>query len=181
MDYAQHVYSLVQEPNIKVTYGNFQHLLTNDQISTWTHNEQTFYSNHLVPEAGKSPTDFEHNLAFIRNNIAPNTKLIILNGCEVASPNPNEQEHFKRHKELNEVVDRFVLQHNNTELLDVRKLVLNQQDLADNIRHYQRNIYYLLAKELQKILEIDTMEVSKKKFFLNKLKRKIINKISLQK
>lgn len=152
MDYVQKVYELKNYPDVKVAYGGFDVNISNDEIDTWDEEEREFYKNNLVDVGGISNSEFRANLQFIRDNIGANTKLIIINGCEVALDNDAEKNYHLRHIEMNKVVDDFVKENSNTYLLDIRKYVKSKEQLTNNIRHYQRNVYYHMAKELIELI-----------------------------
>lgn len=148
MDYVQKVYYLKEMPNIKIAYGSYNRDVTEEIRNKWNEEENDFFLNNLIAGDAISAQEFKKNLQFIRDNIGKETKLIIINGCEVPSVNIDEKDYHLRHKELNKIVDEFIEENNNTYLLDVRKYVKSSSDLANNIRHYQRQIYYHMAQEL---------------------------------
>lgn len=132
--------------------------------------------------------DFYANLKRIHSYISEDTAVILINGCEVEPPKSTEKDRHIDHKKMNDVVDRFVEETENIYLLDMRKLVQNQSNLSDNIRHYKREIYYLMALELSNIISQISgaqIQVRKRKMYsiykdmrhhVGKLIRKIIQK-----
>lgn len=152
MDYVQPVYYFHGEKDIKIAYGNFDDPLSRQNLDSFSEDELNWFFRNFTGGERISYTDFDNNLQFIRDHIPGHVKLIIINGAEVSHENPSEPDRYLIHREYNQVVDRFVKRNENTELLDVRKFVTSRNDLTNNIRHYQRNIYYEMARELSRII-----------------------------
>lgn len=160
MDYVQKVYHLKDNPEIKVAYGDFNKNLDFTAFDCSETGEE-FIRNELIPDGRISLEQFKENLQYIRDHIDKRKLLILINGCEVPSTNPDEYGREKIHQEYNHVVDEFVNDHReNTKLLDMRKLVLSQDNLADNIRHYKRDVYYKMAMELSHLLQSQDVYLS---------------------
>lgn len=177
MDYEQAVYYFHGEKDLKIAYGNFDNPLSRQNLASFRAEELEWFFRNFTGGERISYTDFDNNLQFIRDHIPSHVKLVIINGAEVSHENPNEPDRYLIHREYNHVVDCFVKRNQNTELLDVRKLVTCRNDLTDNIRHYQRNIYYEMARELSRIIygtditEDYKVSKSKNKILLKFLKR----------
>ena len=100
-----------------------------------------------------SPEKFKDNLHKIRDSISPSVPLIFMNGAELDSPVQNESGAFDRHVLMNQALEQFISESFNTYLFDVRKVVNSSDMLGSNIRHYTREAYMLLARELNILLE----------------------------
>lgn len=178
MDYSQAVYCHKENPSLKVAYGNFLQPLTSADCGDFTAVELKWFFENFSFAGRISSEEFLHNLNFIREHIPQRTKLIVINGCEIPHENPNEKERHLVHRELNETVDRFVENADNTYLLDMRKLVHSRTDLTDNIRHYTRQIYFAMAQELINIMNSFAYEPVKLKHYrFRTLLRKIYRRI----
>jgi len=170
MDYTQALYRNKKNPNIIIAHGNFDRPITLDSIPDYmTREEVEYLVNNYDFIGGISNDNLKRNLDIIRNSINPDTTLIIINGCEVPVENNLEIDRYIKHQEYNKIVDDFVSLHDNTYLLDVRKIVMERKQLSDNIRHYNREVYYSMANEFVSLInQICNTELSssKKKSFL---------------
>jgi hypothetical protein len=54
---------------------------------------------------------------------------------------------------MNAVLDDVVAKFPNTSVIDVRNIVTAETYVTNNIRHYTREIYLLLAQEIDTVLE----------------------------
>jgi len=100
-----------------------------------------------------SPENFQNNLEIIRSKLSK--PIIFINGTELNSPKSNTSEYNKakeRHIQMNQVLDRFCAKYDNVYLLDVRKIV-TESDIHHSIRHYNRNVYEEMSKELVSIVQ----------------------------
>lgn len=152
MDYTQAVYQFKKNKNIKIAFGNYEKPFNFDSFTDGINQDYTWFKENFEFIGRISDEDFIKNLKFIRNHIGNETTLILLNGCEVPYENKNEVDRYKVHIEMNKLVDEFVKDNNNTYLVDVRKFVSERSQLKDNIRHYEREVYYKIAKEISNII-----------------------------
>jgi FkbH-like protein len=100
-----------------------------------------------------SPESFRDNLEMIRTKLSK--PIIFINGTELNSPQNNTSEYEKakdRHIQMNQVLDGFCAKYDNVYLLDVRKIV-TKADIRHSIRHYNRNVYEEMSKELVSIVQ----------------------------
>ncbi len=155
MDFVQNVYHLKRNKNIKICFGDFDFpVISDERMSKWSNEEKEFW-NGVESEGQISSEEFYSNLTFIRNNLSKDTILILINGAEVPSTNSTELNNKRHlvHKKYNLIIDEFIKNNSfNTKLLDVRKIVTSTSMLNDNIRHYKRECYYEMAKELVSII-----------------------------
>lgn len=152
MDYTQAVYAYNKNHNIKVAYGNFLTPLSEENTDVYSLDELKWFFDNFTCTGRISAEELKRNLEYLRENIPGHVKLVIINGAEVPFENEDEPDRYIIHKEYNWVVDRFVKDNDNTELLDVRKFVTRREDMTDNIRHYRRNVYYQMARALDEII-----------------------------
>lgn len=99
-----------------------------------------------------SPENFVENLKKIRSLIPESVPIIFINGAELESPNIQEIAAGQRHKLMNAALDAYIRESENTYLLDVRNVIKDSSQLTDNLRHYNRTTYRMLAEELLKLL-----------------------------
>ena len=166
MDYVQKIYFMNDNPQITIAFGDYSQS-EEETIRTisdiWPDCNLSYFVEHFSPKGKIDFDTFKNDLEYIRGMIPEGTLLIIINGAEVVSPCEYESDRHLMHREMNAIVDEFIKNHpDNTALLDVRKFVTSSNDLADNIRHYNRDIYFKLAKELAFLVKEETINVSQK-------------------
>ncbi len=99
-----------------------------------------------------TPEKFTNNLRALRALIPKEILIIFLNGAELESPSANEVKSKERHILMNKALDDFINKSENTYLLDIRKFITNENQLTNNLRHYNRKSYRNLSIELLKLL-----------------------------
>ncbi len=99
-----------------------------------------------------SPADFVSNLTKIRKQVPHEIPIIFINGAELESPFEKEKKATERHKIMNSALDDFIINSENTYLVDLRTIVTSKNQLTNNIRHYQREVYREISLELLTIL-----------------------------
>ena len=91
-----------------------------------------------------------NNLKYIRENLAPETSLVLILGSEV--PCPRTQAGYEnmdqRHKILNEAVREFADGCKNIDIIELTDLIRSEEDYGDCINHFSRQVYYSLAGEI---------------------------------
>jgi len=123
------------------------------------------YENYIFIGAIKS-TDFKENISLIAKKFK-DRQIIILNGSEQTLGNVKtwETDMKCRHVEMNKALNELT-ELTNLSVIDVNEFIISEADHLDNIRHYRKNIYMDIAKNIAKIFNSD----SEKKL---KLKSKI--------
>ena len=181
-DYSQGVYRYKKNKNIKIALGSFDEPITPNQLEGCKSEDLEWFFDNFEFEGRIQPQDFMKNLQFIRNHMNKDIALIIINGVEVPCyTNSSEPDRYKVHIEMNKIVDEFVAQSENTYLLDVRKFVVKSEQLTDRIRHYERKVYFNIAKELSKIIKehcgenIKVRRVINTKSFVKKVLKNIFS------
>jgi FkbH-like protein len=92
---------------------------------------------------------FRENIRWLAASIPRHTRLIFLNGAEVAVDNPKEPQRYRHHQVMNAALDEVVAELPNASVCDLRTFVLSEDDLASDIRHYKRHIYLRMAEEIR--------------------------------
>ena len=104
---------------------------------------------------GISPGRFADNLRWLAGMVPPDAEIVFLNGAEVVMDNPREPERHRRHRTMNEVVDRVVRDLPRASVCDVRTFVRYGDDVTDSIRHYRRQAYLTMAERIRSATESD--------------------------
>lgn len=139
----------------------------------YTGSEEAWYSNlHLSDEecsylkseyeyiGQQSEKNFLDDLGWLVKSVK-SKNVIFINGAEIPDFNEKEKGAGERHNAFNTALDNFVAQHDNCQLLDMRKIVVTRTDCKDNLRHYQRPIYIKMAEGLMTIMAKENISVRK--------------------
>ena len=100
----------------------------------------------------QSIEQFNKNMEFIIRSISKDTKIFLINGIELDVSEWIGQDRCNRNIEMNHAVDKIVEKYSNVFLVDMRKIVTSKKMLTkkDN-RHFNRQTYYLMAKEIARV------------------------------
>ena len=145
INYIQAVYRSRENPRFRLAYGNWTSPATGDDYK--------WLNEHFDCTGRISAEEMEGDLRRIIDALPTGTLVVLINGCEVEHENPAEPGMCRSHHELNAVVDRVLAQCPGTRLVDMRKLVEGRKDLADNIRHYNREVYRRMADCLSDVVD----------------------------
>ncbi|MEA2013050.1 MAG: HAD-IIIC family phosphatase [Verrucomicrobiota bacterium] len=191
MDYTQELYKH-KSHKIVIPYGGYNNLVDTNQKQDFLNNysqknidiDFSFFDYFIknYEHIGQiRPSDFYGNLVAIRKKIPLNIPIIFINGAELNSPNLNEKKSIERHIKMNSILDKFIEQSDNCFLIDIRKVVTEDYHLTNNLRHYNRETYMLIAGEMISLIEkISKIKFATKKLkLLRNLKKSIINFISI--
>lgn len=154
MDYTQEVYKH-KTTGVKVTYGGYYNNLITQQSEakkSYSYFNDLFYERFQeeYESIGQiTPKDFQKNIQLIINNTTK--PIIFINGAEINPSKSFEKDADKRHIIMNNVLDSIIESNNNVYLLDMRKIIVNEKDLEDNIRHYKRAMYSQIANQLMNL------------------------------
>ena len=98
-----------------------------------------------------SPEEFKDNIKWLLETYK-DKKFIFLNGSEVVSEKGHswEKNMHLRHNELNKILQSFE-SYNNVKIVDVTKFVKDENDIADNIRHYNKLAYKQISDEIMRV------------------------------
>ena len=152
IDYIQAVFRHRSDPGLRIGYGAWMKPLSRENLGPFGAGELDWFLDNFRVADRMSAQDLKDDLEFIRGHMHPEVHLVLINGCEVEHENPLEPGTLAMHVELNRAIDEFVAAHGgNTHLLDMRRIVTRREQLTDNIRHYQRDVYWRMAQELMRI------------------------------
>ncbi|HTU27014.1 MAG TPA: hypothetical protein VMF30_16525 [Pirellulales bacterium] len=101
---------------------------------------------------GLSPDAFRENLHWLCRQVGPGKQLILLNGAEVPVEHEVEIDRWRHHVVMNRVLDEVAAQYDHVDVCDVRRIVTRRDQIADNIRHYRRGVYFHLASQIQELV-----------------------------
>ena len=157
MNYTHEVYRN-RLRNFKVSYGGYMNMAEMCKHIGFTEQECRRFYNEYEFEGLQSSANFRDDLDWLSSVV--DKPILFLNGAEVENVNDAEAEAYKRHCEMNAVLDDFLKTcHRNCKLIDIRKFVKSKSEIRDTIRHYQRNIYVLLAQEIMSELNDERIQV----------------------
>jgi FkbH-like protein len=105
----------------------------------------TWFAAEFEPLGGITPERFAANIRWLSGAVPRHARIIYLNGAEISMHDPREPDRHLRHKAMNEALDSTVAGLENASVCDVRTLVVDTDDLAGNLRHYQRHVYLEMA------------------------------------
>lgn len=177
-DYIRGIYRNI-ENGWKIGYGIYWS--QEEGRSQFAEGELNYLKNGFAFEGRETVEEFKENLEKISSYIAPNTKLIFINGIDIDVSDWIGEDRVLRNQEMNSVIDEVVEKYKskNVFLLDMRKLVTSRAQLIKNDnRHFERQVYFEMAKEISAlctdILQINirnmlSVEIEK---FPGKIKRK---------
>jgi FkbH-like protein len=107
-----------------------------------------WFAERFVYEGPIAPEAFKENVRWVAGQLANGTRLVLINGAEIAPHNDPEPGQDLHHQRMNKALDEVVAELPNAEICDVRTFVRAPADLRGDIRHYQREIYLRLAERL---------------------------------
>ena len=185
MDYTNEIY-YNREEDVSIPMGGYYSIWTEseneEEILYKLKTKNILFNNELLKEFRInfkhknqiSPKKFIENLKEIRRLVNANTPIVFINGAEVESNNLKERGSLKRHKLMNKALDEFIKDSKNTYLLDVRNIINDTNQLTDNIRHYNREVYKEISKELLILLKSNfDSSINTKLNFVSLLKEKL--------
>ena len=161
MDYTQGIYSMNNNPDILVPFGDYNLPITDKnnwdkfiESSSNSINREflDYFNKNFSFQGPESCEKFYSNLKSIRDKLNKNIPIIFINGCEVDLPHKIEVNRYERHISMNNILEKFIKTSENCCLLDVRNIVKSKNQLVNNIRHYNRESYKNISDELCKII-----------------------------
>lgn len=112
-----------------------------------------WFSERFEFAGGIAPERFQQNIRWLRDVLPSSTRMILLNGAEVAGVSEKEPDRDLRHAVMNRALEEVAGELDGVEIFDVRPLVNSPADFTDNIRHYTRRTYLLMAEGLREMCE----------------------------
>lgn len=100
--------------------------------------------------AGDPPVDTViSNLEYIRKNLNPKTKLVLILGSEIPTDKilPGYENMAYKHKILNKAVRNFA-EKNEIKTIELSEFIKSEEDYTTCINHFSRRAYSLLAKKI---------------------------------
>ncbi len=87
------------------------------------------------------------NLQYMYENVPGEPVFVLLLGSEIEYEGDNAEfaDHAERHKEINALVKAFAEGKKRVRLINMTDFIKSQEDYADCINHFSRNVYYNLA------------------------------------
>ena len=139
--------------------GSFQLNLTDrstlNEIRKKKFNEEfcEWFAKNFKKIGPITPERFKSNIYKIQRKLKNNTKLILLTGAEVNSQflDPFEKGHLNRHIEMNKALMELEKE-NIISIIDTRKIIKNENDITNSLRHYSRMGYFKLAELSKEVL-----------------------------
>lgn len=203
-DYGLGLYQHKQKPELIVPFGQYTVDYTiaenwNSVVNDWVQDrpskkliEQQYlrFVENFVPIGRISDEALLSNLQRIRERLPKETKIIFLNGAELAYPGECKQSYVDRHllhKCMNTLLERFVMDNReNCSIINVNDYLQDDNPYLDTINHYKKVVYYRLAGAIQKnIAECDTSLKLKTKspivLYTENMYRKLRSKVSVLK
>lgn len=115
-----------------------------------------WFKENFESLGGHTEESFRSNMLEIRKRLPVKTKLVLVNGSEVAGPFGNMSKETEpnahiTHKKMNLIVSELASTVAGIEMCDVRKYARQRTDHTDNIRHYKRNVHIGMAKDLDRL------------------------------
>ena len=104
--------------------------------------------------AGSPPIeDTIKNLKYIRENINPQTELVLILGSEKQTNkiSAGYEGVCESHQKINPIVRDFVKGYNNISIIELSELIENDDDYSTCINHFSRRVYVKMAEEFARI------------------------------
>jgi FkbH-like protein len=122
-----------------------------------------WFSEHFEFQGAISQERFKENIRWLAGRLSPGSRLILINGAEVPFEHGVEVDRHLHHERMNRALEEVVAELPNAAICDVRGLVLSEDDLKDNIRHYTRQVYVRIAEQLTALVG-DELTVEQRPF-----------------
>jgi FkbH-like protein len=171
MDYTQGLYRL-RDTSFVVPYGQYDEDIT--APDNWESLEAQWgafgidrpflewFSERFDFEGPLTPDAFQDSIRWMARAIPADTRLVVINGAELALENEMEPNRHLHHRLMNAALDDVVAELPNASVCDVRGLVVEVGDLIEpndrirtNIRHYSRRVYLQIAESLKELIRDD--------------------------
>lgn len=161
-DYTQGLYRY-GDTDFVVPYGDFTVDLTDPR--NWpvlehahrrkkrlSRNFLAWFRTRFVFLGPLPPEAFAENIDWLCRRIKAGRQLILLNGSEIPYQKCPEQERWNHHRTMNRVLETVAAGHDHVVICDVRRFLRDPRDHSNNLRHYNRRTYFLIARHLEELL-----------------------------
>lgn len=156
MNYTHEVYRSKSKTH-RIAYGGYMNMEGLLSAIPFTEDQKQNFVDNYDYEGLQTSGDFFDDLEWLLTQT--DKKIIFLNGAEVDGVCSKEPKAYWRHREMNDVLDKFVAKHKNRcKIVDMRTMVTRPEDCRDTIRHYKRTVYVNMADTLMKILDSNYAE-----------------------
>ncbi|MFH4530045.1 HAD-IIIC family phosphatase [Vibrio diabolicus] len=192
-DYSRGLYRHKTETEIKVPFELFTKDWTKDcidedlpmHLTSFTAGQRHLFAQEFEFIKGIKEEELKSNLSFLAGKF-PDKQIILLNGAEVLAID-GDNDMLVRHVAMNKEVSNIVEQFENLKICDVREIITDINNLTDNIRHYQKDMYFKIAQNIISILkenvsaDIKASRTAKYKDDLKKVFFKAKRKLGIEK
>ena len=169
-DYGLGLYQHKEHPELVVAFGQYTVDYTiaehwNGVVNGWLQNRPSkelidqqylYFAEKFAPIGRISDDALLRNLQRIRDRLPQSTKLIFLNGAELAYPGKCKPAHIDRHvlhKRMNALLEQFVADNcENCCIINVNDYLQSDNPYLDTINHYKKVVYYRLGGAIQKYI-----------------------------
>lgn len=112
----------------------------------------SYLNDNFIFVGRESREIFRNNLIKLIQVVKKECKLIFINGCEIDVSDWIGEDRVNRNIEMNQIIDEVIREYPHVGLVDMRQIITTREQLAgrDN-RHYNRQVYYEIAKEIARI------------------------------
>jgi FkbH-like protein len=199
MDYTQGLYRL-RDTDFVLPYGQYDQDITDrsnwqaleDQWGSFGLNRSflEWFSEHFEYEGALTAEAFQENIRWLASAIPSTSKLVLINGAEIALDDEKEKDRHLHHHDMNNALDEVVRELPNASICDVRGFITDLGDLVEsspqvltNIRHYSRRVFLKIAESLKEILVEDDLVVETRtpviqmRKFQRRAQRKIVRTV----
>jgi FkbH-like protein len=169
MDYTQGLYRF-NGTDFVIPQGQFTEDITDQAL--WPEIERLYgsvgfdpaflswFAQNFTFEGALTPDALQANVRWLAGLLPATCRLVVLNGAEVEVSHPREPARHLHHTEMNAALDAVIAELPNATLVDVRLIICQRDDVADNIRHYPRRVHMQMADAIRVAvgsrLEVDT-------------------------
>jgi FkbH-like protein len=174
MDYTQGLYRL-RDSDFVVPYG--QHDQDATDAANWSALEKrwgnggvdrpflTWFAENFEYQGPLAPARFQENIRWLSDTLPSSSKLVLINGAEVPFENELEPDRHLHHARMNLALEEIVAELPNATICDVRPIVVSPDDLNDNLRHYTRRSYLMMAERIRELVG-DQLSVEQRPLFM---------------
>lgn len=157
-DYISGMYK-AKKADYSINYGSYYEY--NNYLEYFRKKELSYFFNNFIFVGELDVLEFKNNLEMIIEAINSDQILVLINGTDMDLSDWTGTFLYERYLEMNSIVDEVVSVHENVFLLDMRKILINRSDFVKGSnRHYAREVYYNMAKELENILRENKLGIT---------------------
>lgn len=191
-EYSRGVYRLKSNKNIKILYGNFEIDITKEENWNYILSDEYYdkeisrefliwFKKHFEFVGTIDKKEFEEYLSWLIKNVSAK-KIVFITGSErnfekkALNKYDREENRNLHHRKYNNILREFS---NDAYILEVDEIIKDNSYFTDNIRHYNRTVYFNIAKQILALSNISNSYKYnfdlrfKTKIYLDALKGKI--------